>query len=233
MTGRRALVFGARGEIGSAITDALAADGTEVVGTSRAPSAGDNGMIAVAPFDTAVGLQSLENAGRFDAVVWAQGANLNDSLLDFDLALHVEVLQANCIFVAATLAELLRCNALRDGARLCIVSSIWQQIAREHKFSYTVSKAAISGLVHSASADLATKGILVNAVLPSVTDTSMTRAMLTREQIDRFARATPFERLTSLDDVAGAVVFLCSDRNTGVTGQSIAVDLGYTTVRRV
>ena len=137
------------------------------------------------------------------------------------------------MFVAATLAGLLQMNLLRDGARLCVISSIWQTIARERKLSYTVSKAALAGLVHSAAADLASRGILVNAVLPSVTDTAMTRAMLSPEQIDRFASATGFERLTSLDDVANTVAFLCSERNTGVTGQSIAVDLGYTTVRDV
>ena len=232
MTVRRALVFGARGEIGTAITAALASDCTDVVGTSRAPS-GDDGLIGVDPFDAAVGMQSLSGAGPLDVAVWAQGANVNDSVLEFDLAVHVEVVQANCMFVAATLAELLRTGSLRDGARLCIVSSIWQQVAREHKFSYTVSKAAISGLVNSAAADLAGRDMLVNAVLPSVTDTSMTRAMLSREQIDRFAAATPFARLTSLDDVARTVEFLCSERNTGVTGQSIAVDLGYTAMRRV
>ena len=59
-------------------------------------------------------------------MVWAQGANLNDSLLDFDLDAHIEVLKANCVFVAATLAGLLEMNLIRDGARLCVISSIWQ-----------------------------------------------------------------------------------------------------------
>ena len=190
-------------------------------------------FVAVDPFDDATGMAALGAVGPLDAVVWAQGANVNDSVLQFDLATHLEVLKANCVFVAATLAELLRVNGLRDGARLCVISSIWQAIARDNKLSYTVSKAALAGLVHSAAADLASRGMLVNAVLPSVTDTPMTRAMLSREQIDGFASATRFGRLTSLDDVASTVVFLCSERNTGVTGQSIAVDLGYSTVRDV
>lgn len=214
---------------------ALGAADHEVVGTARAvsPVGAANEMVAVDPFDAATGMAALGDVGPLDAVVWAQGTNVNDSVLEFDLAAHLEVLNANCVFVAATLAELLRMNLLRDGARLCVISSIWQTIARERKFSYTVSKAALAGLVHSAAADLASRGMLINAVLPSVTDTAMTRAMLNQEQIDRFTSATGFERLTSLDDVASTVVFLCSERNTGVTGQSIAVDLGYTTVRRV
>jgi 3-oxoacyl-[acyl-carrier protein] reductase len=231
---RRALVFGATGAIGGAVTAALSTAGDDVVGTTRSSVAGSShGLVAVDPFDDAVGLAALDGVRPFDAVVWAQGANVNDSVLDFDLDVHLEVLKANCVFVAATLAELLRRNLLRDGGRLCVISSIWQEIAREQKLSYTVSKAALAGLVRSAAADLAHRGILVNAVLPSVTDTAMTRSMLNQEQIDDFAAATRFERLTSLDDVANVVAFLCSDQNTGVTGQSVAVDLGYSSVRHV
>lgn len=232
--GRRALVFGATGAIGGAVVAALAVD-CEVVGTARSVSASDapNRVVAVDPFDENVGLKALGGGDPFDAVVWAQGANVNDSVLEFDLAAHLEVLNANCVFVAATLAGLLEANLVRDGARLCAISSIWQTFARERKLSYTVSKAALAGLVHSVAADLAARGILVNAVLPSVTDTAMTRAMLSPEQIDGFASETGFDRLTSLDDVANTVAFLCSERNTGVTGQSVAVDLGYSTVRHV
>jgi hypothetical protein len=190
-------------------------------------------MLPIDPFDPAVGMGALADGAPFDAAVWAQGANVNDSLLEFDLAAHTEVLNANCGFVVATLAELLRLDRLRDGARLCVVSSIWQEFARTHKLSYTVSKAAVAGVVHSAAADLAARGMLVNAVLPSVTDTPMTRAMLSDAQVEQFASQTGFARLTSLEDVANAVTFLCSERNTGITGQSIAVDLGYAAVRSV
>jgi NAD(P)-dependent dehydrogenase (short-subunit alcohol dehydrogenase family) len=229
---RRALVFGASGAIGGAVAEALAADGCEVVGTTRSVLP-DGGLLAVDPFEAEVGLRALDGLAPFDAVVWSQGANVNDSLLDFDLDTHIEILMANCVFVSATLAGLLHADLLRDDARLCVISSIWQTLARPQKYSYTVSKAALAGLVHSASADLAPRGMLINAVLPGVVDTAMTRSVLEREQIDGVATATGFGRLTTLADVAGTVAFLCSERNTGTTGQSIAVDLGFSTVRHV
>jgi 3-oxoacyl-[acyl-carrier protein] reductase len=231
---RRALVFGATGAIGGAVSATLAAAGDDVVRTTRSAARAEAGsLVVVDPFDAGCGLTALAGAAPFDAVVWAQGVNCNDSVLDFDLDAHVEVLKANCVFVAATLAELLRMDLVADSARLCVISSIWQTMARGQKLSYTVSKAALAGLVHSAAADLAGRNILINAVLPSVTDTAMTRAMLSAEQIDRFAAETGFERLTSLDDVAATVAFLCSAQNTGVTAQSIPVDLGYSVVRNV
>ena len=64
-------------------------------------------------------------------------------------------------------------------------------------------------------------------MLPGVLDTAMTRSMLSAEQITSFERATGFNRLVTLDDVTSTVAFLCSASNTGITGQSIKVDLGF------
>jgi 3-oxoacyl-[acyl-carrier protein] reductase len=224
-----AIVFGGQGAIGSAVADRFEADGATVVRTARKPSAT---AIGIDPFGP-VGLEALDGLGPFDAAVWAQGANANDSLADFDLEKHMEVLQANVVFISITLSRLLASAQLADGARLCIISSIWQNVARQDKYSYTVSKAAVAGIVHSAAVDLGRRGMLVNAVLPGVVDTAMTRAMLSPEQMTSFVSATTHSRLTTLDDVASVVFYLCSDQNTGITGQSIAADLGYSSGRVV
>ena len=164
---------------------------------------------------------------------WAQGANSSDSVLDVDTARHMELYQANCLFVLQTLNLLLKRNLLAPRARLVVISSIWQQIARPNKLSYIMTKAAIGGLVQSASVDLASHGFLINAVLPSALDTPVTHSNLKPGQSARLGGETGFDRLTSVDDVVAAVEFLCSVRNTGVTGQSLAVDLGFTHARLV
>jgi hypothetical protein len=61
----------------------------------------------------------------------------------------------------------------------------------------------------------------------------MTRKNLTAEQIERLTAATGHRRLVTLDEVATAVCFLCSPANTGITGQFIAADLGFSRVRIV
>jgi len=63
--------------------------------------------------------------------------------------------------------------------------------------------------------------------------TPMTRRNLSAEQIDRLTSATGFGRLASLEDVANVVCYLCSSENTGITGQFIAADLGFSRVRIV
>ncbi len=159
-----------------------------------------------------------------DAVVWAQGSNCTDSILGFDEKQHMDLYEANVLFVLRTLHQLLDAGAIAQGARLCVISSIWQDIARPNKLSYGVTKAAIRGLVQSVAIDLGSRGILINAVLPGPLDTPMTRANLNEAQIERLSSMTPTGRLPALGDVCAAVSFLCSAANTSITGQFLAVD---------
>jgi len=227
---REALVLGATGAMGAAIADALAEAGARVTRTSRS---GADGTLTIDPIARPETLATLAELPRLDAVVWAQGTNVNDTVADVHVSAFEEVMAGNVTFVVATLQHLLSSGRIADGARAVVVSSIWERLARPGKFSYTVSKAAIGGLVRAASVDLAERGVLVNAVLPSVTDTPMSRAMLGPEKVKAVAGQTGFGRLTSLEDVTGLVVHLCSPQNTGVTGQSITVDLGFSLARAI
>lgn len=229
-----ALVFGGFGAIGDGVTAALADSGQRVFRTSRSPEAGTTDALALDPWASdGSGLAALDDLPELHAVVWAQGVNAADSVEQFDCSTFEELLRANCTYVVVTLAALLERDLLAHGARLCVVSSIWQAVARQHKLSYTVSKAAVGGLVRSCAVDLADRGILVNAVLPGAVETPMTRAALTPSQLEALASSTRFQRLTAVADVVSLVCYLCSEANTGVTGQSIAVDLGYSVGRLV
>jgi NAD(P)-dependent dehydrogenase (short-subunit alcohol dehydrogenase family) len=222
-----ALVFGGSGQIGAACAGVLRGQGFDVISTSR------QGGEAVAAYDPLTDKLALPGEGKFDAIVWAQGANLNDSIVDFDLSRHRAIYDANVTYVLESLHALLVSDRLADGARLCVISSVWQAAARPNKLSYMISKAALQGLVLSAATDLADRGILVNAVLPGALDTPMTRQNLTPEQIDRISGMTKFGRLAALGDVAALVAFLCSAANTSITGQFVAVDLGFQNARLV
>ena len=72
---------------------------------------------------------------------------------------------------------------------------------------------------------------MVNAVLPGALDTPMTRANLSAAQINALQVSTPLGSLASLEDVANLVGFLCSENNTGITGQFIAADRGFSHAR--
>lgn len=223
-----ALVFGASGQIGMACAEALEQSGFSVTRTSRAGSV--EGYLAA--YDPPLSSQ-LPGDASFDAVVWAQGANCNDSIVTFDADRHLELYKANALFVAVSLNALLAQGRLAPGARLCVISSVWQKVARTDKLSYMMSKAALQGLVMSAALDLADTGMLINAVLPGALDTPMTHANLTPEQVERIAALTPHNRLPAIGDVARLAAFLCSPANTSITGQFVAVDLGFEHARLV
>ncbi|MBN8778091.1 SDR family NAD(P)-dependent oxidoreductase [Thiobacillus sp.] len=228
------LLFGASGAIGLSIADMFLSRNWNVVGVTRnVDSAHTKGVswIATDPLANNGSLDVYDEHAPYHAVCWAQGGNVNDSVYDVDLDAHLQLYQANCVYILSSLKLLLQRNLLVKPARLCVISSIWQEIARQNKLSYSMTKSALRGLVLSAAADLAADGHLVNAILPGALDTPMTRKNLTAEQISELAGATQFNRLPQLEDVSRLAMFLCSEENTGITGQFIAADLGFSRVR--
>lgn len=230
------LVFGATGAIGSAVVHSASERGWQITAAARKlpqTPAPNTHPLAVDPLSPSFHASQLTPAIPYTAVCWAQGSNTNDSVYSLDLAAHRQIYEANCTYILVTLQALLQGNLLAPASRLCVISSIWQNLARQSKLSYCMSKAALQGLVLSASADLATDGHLINAVLPGALETPMTRRNLSAEQIDRLTAATGHNRLATLEDVASVVCYLCSPENTGITGQFIAADLGFSHVRIV
>ena len=230
------LVFGASGAIGSAICTAAKERGWRVTGVARhwpSQPASEVETLTLDPLAEGFDASVFVGSAPFDAVCWAQGANANDSVYDVDIGRHLDLYGANVVYILSTLKTLLTEQLLSPAARMCVISSIWQNLARQSKLSYCVSKAALQGLILSASADLAKDGHLINAVLPGALETPMTRRNLAPEQIDRLTEATAFGRLPTLGDVASIVCYLCSPENTGITGQFIAADLGFSHVRIV
>jgi NAD(P)-dependent dehydrogenase (short-subunit alcohol dehydrogenase family) len=95
--------------------------------------------------------------------------------------------------------------------------------------AYVASKHAVVGLTKTAALEYAAEGLRVNAVCPGVIDTEMVERFTGHDpEAEAAMIATePVGRLGRPEEVADAVVWLCSDRSTFVTGQAIAVDGGF------
>ena len=228
------LVFGASGSIGQAISTHFQGRGSRVIGIGRNPSESLSLDWVTWTEDAAQFLQEL-NAKLLDSkvnsIVWAQGMNFNDEISDFDYAMHLQMYEANVLFILRSLQTIMGGGLLAKNTKLCIISSIWQNIARQSKLSYCITKSALQGLVQSLTIDLGKHGILINAVLPGALDTPMTRSNLSSSQIQKLELATPLQSLASLDDVAGLAYYLSSQSNTGITGQFISADRGFSHAR--
>ena len=93
---------------------------------------------------------------------------------------------------------------------------------------YGAAKAALHGLTKTLSKELASVGILVNVVMPSLTRTERMVARLPSQILEMSAQASPLRRLPSPDEVAAAVVYLSSGANTAITGEIVRVGGGAT-----
>ncbi|MBV9955566.1 MAG: SDR family oxidoreductase, partial [Pseudolabrys sp.] len=148
---KRLLVFGGTGAIAGALARSFQKNGWQVVAATRSsrPRAATKTLrwITYDPLAANADHKVLDRHSPFHAVCWAQGANINDSIYDVRPDAHLDIYKANCLFNVVTLNVLLRRKLLAKNARLCVISSIWQTIARQNKLSYSMSKAALQGFV--------------------------------------------------------------------------------------
>ncbi|MEH2091024.1 SDR family oxidoreductase [Nostoc sp.] len=95
---------------------------------------------------------------------------------------------------------------------------------------YVASKHAVMGLTRSAALDYVKQGIRINAVNPGPIATDMVDRILEPLGItvDSFASTVPMGRVGQAEEIAQAVIFLCSDAASYITGQPLAIDGGYT-----
>ena len=221
------LVFGATGYLGNAIKKGLENEKKISLGVSRKNTQGN-----LLKLEIKSDLNDWEiEKESITGVIWAQGLNSNDSVGSFDNDSFNEVINANISYIINTLNWMLDSNLISNGARLVIISSIWEKTSRANKLSYSVSKSALSGLVKSLAIDLAKKQISVNAVLPGVIDSPMTHNNLTKDQISRIVEGTPLGKLITAEMITNVCSFLLSEKSLGITGQSILVDGGWTNSR--
>ena len=222
------VVFGSSGALGSAIVDLLRLEGNRVIEATRGAATGDGVSLSESTW-----AEKSKAAGLVDGIVWAQGTNSANTILSSTREDLESALSANVYFIVESLQALVNAKALANNCRTVVLSSIWQDHARNNKFTYMVSKAAVEGLVKSASIDLAPHGIAVNAVLPGVIDTPMTRKNLSSEQVASVEEMSLGASLATPVDVANAVSWLLSSASAGLKGQFLTVDQGWTINRRV
>jgi NAD(P)-dependent dehydrogenase (short-subunit alcohol dehydrogenase family) len=211
------LIFGASGSIGSACIQKLQQSGIVISGSRN--------------------LDELENKinliPRFDGVIWAQGINAADSAELFQIDSYEKVMDANVTFVLRSLRVLLDAGKIQANSQLVVVSSVWSKLSRPNKMSYGISKAAVGGLVRSLSVDLGPLGIQINAVAPGPLNTPMTTTNLKPKELERVISESPLKRLVNLDEVASVVCELAAGKLSGVTGQEIIVDNGWSVSKLV
>jgi NAD(P)-dependent dehydrogenase (short-subunit alcohol dehydrogenase family) len=124
--------------------------------------------------------------------------------------------------------ELRHMRAQGSGA-IVNCSSLGGLVGLPGRASYHSSKHGVLGLTSSAALEYAARGIRINAVCPGTIDTPMVAAMEAKGELDRSEAATaqPIGRLGRADEIAAAVLWLCSPGASFVVGVALPVDGGY------
>jgi len=112
-----------------------------------------------------------------------------------------------------------------DGGTIVNVASMAGIRGSPGRTPYSASKHGIVGLTRSAALEFADQGIRVNAVCPTIVDTPALRSLPEEEQ-DQIISEVPMGRPAQPEEVANAILWLCSDQASFITGQSIPVDGG-------
>jgi NAD(P)-dependent dehydrogenase (short-subunit alcohol dehydrogenase family) len=211
------LVFGGSGSIGSKCCTILLGHG-EVVSISS-----DLGEVE----------QKLSAVDEFAGIIWAQGMNVSDSMYNFDLITYEKVFEANVTFILKTLSILTQKNKIAKGAQLLFISSIWSSLNKPNKLSYSISKAAVNGLVRDLAIEFGPNGVCVNSLSPGPVDSNMTRNNLSETELSRIISETPIKRLLSIDEIAKAASTIVTGGLFGVTGQDLVIDGGWSVTKLV
>jgi 3-oxoacyl-[acyl-carrier protein] reductase len=219
MNKRIALVTGASRGIGSAIAHVFREAGATVLTPTRA----EMDMSDIASIERYIGSVN----GSIDVLVNNAGINILAGLDEIEREGLNEMLQINLvapIMLTKLVAEKMKAN--RYG-RIVNISSIWSVVAKERRLAYAASKSAMSGVTRTLALELGQYGVLVNAIAPGYVNTELTSQNNSPEQIKQISSSIPLQRLAEPDEIAEAVAFLCSRKNSYMTGQVLVVDGGY------
>lgn len=211
------LVFGASGAIGSTCVTELNSGGRVISGSRN--------LIELE--------RQIDLIPEFHGVVWAQGINTADSSENFEIASYENVMSANVTFILNSLKVLQEKGKLQKDSQLVVLCSIWGQFSRPNKLSYGISKAALGGLVRSLAVDLGPLGIQINAVSPGPVDTPMTTKNLKPQELERVISESPLKKLVTLEEVTSVICGLVRGKFSGVTGQDIVIDNGWSVSKLV
>ena len=220
MKKKTALVTGASRGIGKSIKESLLNEQIEVISPSRneldlSSSESINDFLT----NLSKSIDILVN----NAGILKVGKHNELSSSDFQ-----EILQVNVIAPFVLMSKLSDSMKENKFGRIVNISSIWSQVSREGRSIYSASKAAVDSLTRSFALELSSYNILVNSIAPGYVNTELIKKNNSQTELDYIKKNIPLGRFAETSEIANLVTFLCSEKNSYITGQVITIDGGYT-----
>jgi len=227
-------VTGAASGIGQAAVEEIIAEGGRVVGSDLPGTdfswAEDieevfvvTGDVSDPDHNEAAVKAAKDQFGRIDGAVLNAGMAGRVDLFDGPIDSFDRVMEVN---VRAVVLGIRACSqVMRPGSAITVTASTSGMRGDPGMWVYNTSKAAVINLVRSASMDLASRGIRINAVCPGPTETGMTTGF-EGQSYDDMRRRIPLQRWGNANEIAAAHSFLLSSQASFITGAHLPVDGG-------
>jgi 3-oxoacyl-[acyl-carrier protein] reductase len=228
--GRTVLVTGGNRGIGLAIAQAFAANGDRVAVTHRGSGAPD-GLFGVEC--------DVTSAEQVDAAFGAVEADLgpvqvlvaNAGIADDTLLMRMseesfsKVIDANLTGAYRVAKRAVPAMLRARKGRMIFISSVVAFVGAPGQANYAASKAGLVGLARAIARELGSRSITANVIAPGFVETDMTAEMTDARRAEVLA-GVPLQRYGTVDEIAGAALYLASDAAAYVTGAVLAVDGG-------
>lgn len=243
LQGKTALITGASRGIGKATAFALAAEGANVVLSSRKQDALDEVAKEISAANPGVGVlakaahvgqedqaracidAAVAEFGALDVLVNNAGTNVHfGPMVEIDSAAAAKTVQINQLSVVLWTQLAWKAWMAEHGGSIINVASVGGLVTEHGIGFYNATKAAVIHLTRQFAMELA-PGVRVNAIAPGLVKTHLARALWegNEEAISKFM---PLGRLGEPEDIAQAAVFLAGSASSWMTGQTMVVDGG-------
>lgn len=172
---------------------------------------------------------AMHHFGHIDQVVANAGITLFGNFLDYSRKDFLEVTrvnQAGTFFLTQAAARVMKDQ--KSGGSILLTSSVTAHQSHENLAAYAMSKAAVEMLAKNLVIELAPFGIRINTIAPGATLTERTTS--DPNYVATWSKLTPLGRPAETSDIADAAVFLLSDAARHITGQTLIVDGGWTSI---
>ena len=239
---KTALITGANGGIGSALARQLASAGTRLILAGRntqaltglATELGVKALICdfTSPEEVSTTVaQAFSELGEIEAAAHCIGSILLKpahltSVDDWHATIDTNLNSA--FYLLSNLAR----PMMKSGGSIAFVTSVAADKGLSNHEAIAAAKSGLAGLTRSAAATYARNQLRVNCVAPSLTDTPLAAPITGNESARKFSEAMhPMGRLGTAEEVARALFFLLSPENSWITGQTLSVDGGLSSLQ--
>lgn len=173
--------------------------------------------------------EAVSHFGQLDIAIANAGITLFQDFLDYkpdDFSQVMKVNLGGSFFLAQAAARQMKEQG--TGGKILFMSSVTGHQAHKNLAAYGMSKAAVEMLAKTLVAEVSSYHITVNAIAPGATMTE--RTMKEKQYEKTWSEITPIGRPASMQDIANAAIFLVSPQASHITGQTLVIDGGWTSV---